>query len=165
MSLIRVALNGLIIVRVMDLLQLLGASAMKRMFFVHHSGIKVGVEQYKYLVQGEYIQFNLRSSDNENHPFQADNIRGINNGKLMCETHLEIKKQRDSRELTDDRVRDNGPSQNVRKNARERIRAHGGGPREGDQWFLVKRGSRGREKGKVYKEANQVTTNEGVINN
>ena len=31
--------------------------------FVHHTGVKVGSEQYKYLVQGEYVQFNLRSSD------------------------------------------------------------------------------------------------------
>ena len=64
--------------------------------FVHHSGITVDGEQYKYLVQGEYVEFNLRSSDNERHPFQADNIRGINGGVLMCETHHETKRQRES---------------------------------------------------------------------
>lgn len=39
--------------------------------FVHHSGIVVGSEQYKYLVQGEYVWFSLRESDNEEHPYQG----------------------------------------------------------------------------------------------
>ena len=30
--------------------------------FVHHSGVSVTSEQYKYLVQGEYVEFNLRRS-------------------------------------------------------------------------------------------------------
>ena len=103
--------------------------------FVHHSGITVDGEQYKYLVQGEYVEFNLRSSDNERHPFQADNIRGINGGVLMCETHHETKRQRENNN------RESGsPPEGVRRKARETIRQHGRGPREGDQWFLVKRG-------------------------
>ena len=40
--------------------------------FVHHSGIKVGSEQYKYLVQGEYVDFTLRSSDSGAHPTSSD---------------------------------------------------------------------------------------------
>lgn len=62
--------------------------------FVHHSAIRVKGEQYKYLVQGEYIEFNLIETNNSNHQFQAGNIYGINGGKLMCETRNEIRQVR-----------------------------------------------------------------------
>ena len=62
--------------------------------FVHHSGISVTSEQYKYLVQGEYVEFNLRQSNHEKHPYQADQIRGVDNGMLMCETHAEEKEEK-----------------------------------------------------------------------
>jgi len=114
--------------------------------FVHHTGITVENEQYKYLVQGEYIEFNLRPSDNEQHPFQADNIRGINGGLIMCETHSEIKKQRSHREKDDGPF----PPTSVRQEAREHIHSHGRGPREGDKWFLVKRGRTSNRQ--VYKQ-------------
>ena len=32
--------------------------------FVHHSSIKVDSEQYKYLIQGEYVEFNLLETKN-----------------------------------------------------------------------------------------------------
>ena len=54
--------------------------------FVHHSGILVNNEQYKYLVQGEYVSFSLRESDNDDHPYQAGQVRGVLEGWLMCET-------------------------------------------------------------------------------
>jgi CspA family cold shock protein len=59
--------------------------------FVHHSSIKVDSEQYKYLVQGEYVDFNLSDTKTQVHEFQAGEVCGINGGKLMCET------RRDSR--------------------------------------------------------------------
>ena len=31
----------------------------------------------------------------DKHPYQADQIRGVDNGMLMCETHAEVRKQRD----------------------------------------------------------------------
>jgi len=62
--------------------------------FAHHSAIKVETSQYKYLVQGEYLEFNISSSTNEKHEFQATNISGIKGGKLMCETRNENKTQR-----------------------------------------------------------------------
>ena len=31
--------------------------------FTHHSGISVDTEQYKYLVQGEYVEFDLSTLD------------------------------------------------------------------------------------------------------
>ena len=57
--------------------------------FVHHSSIKVDSEQYKYLVQGEYVDFNLSNTKNSVHEFQAGEVYGIKGGKLMCETRHE----------------------------------------------------------------------------
>jgi CspA family cold shock protein len=55
--------------------------------FVHYSSIRAESSQYKYLVQGEYVEFDLVKSDNENHEYHASDISGIKNGILMCETH------------------------------------------------------------------------------
>lgn len=54
--------------------------------FVHHTGVKVESEQYRYLVQGEYVTFTLTGSENEKFPYQATNVRGAWKGDLMCET-------------------------------------------------------------------------------
>tara|TARA_B100001057_G_scaffold321078_1_gene321290 strand:- start:1152 stop:1625 length:474 start_codon:yes stop_codon:yes gene_type:complete len=62
--------------------------------FVHHSGVRVGEEQYKYLVQGEYVDFSLKTSESTAHPYQATNVTGVNEGKLMCETRNELRSQR-----------------------------------------------------------------------
>ena len=51
--------------------------------FAHHKSINVANEQFKYLVQGEYIEFDL---DTLNNKPVAINISGIKGGKLMCET-------------------------------------------------------------------------------
>jgi CspA family cold shock protein len=56
--------------------------------FVHHSAIQVDSEQYKYLVQGEYIEFSMIHAS-EQHEYQAGNVSGIKGGKLMCETRRE----------------------------------------------------------------------------
>lgn len=60
--------------------------------FVHHSGVVVSSEQYKYLVQGEYVSFDMKESNNSEHPFQAGNVKGVLGGKLMCETRMENKR-------------------------------------------------------------------------
>ncbi len=54
--------------------------------FVHHSSIKVDSEQYRYLVQGEYVEFTLSSAESGEHEFHAGDVCGIKGGKLMCET-------------------------------------------------------------------------------
>lgn len=61
--------------------------------FVHHSALNTSDEQYKYLVQGEYVCFELvKSSDPDSkHEFFAGNVSGVNGGKLMCETRNQIK--------------------------------------------------------------------------
>jgi len=57
--------------------------------FVYHKGIKVQVEQYRFLMEGEYVQFNLAKSDNPSQVCQAINVRGVDGGMLMCETQNE----------------------------------------------------------------------------
>jgi cold shock CspA family protein len=54
--------------------------------FIHYSAIRVTNSQYKYLVQGEYVEFDLVKSTNDTHEFQAVDISGIKGGALMCET-------------------------------------------------------------------------------
>lgn len=71
--------------------------------FVHHSSIKVDSEQYKYLVQGEYIEFSLSDTKTDKHEFQAGEVSGIKGGKLMCETRRESRVARTQyRTQTDD---------------------------------------------------------------
>jgi len=61
--------------------------------FVHHSSIAVDNQQYKYLVQGEYVEFKLLRTNSSKHEFQAGDVRGIKRGKLMCETRFDMKRQ------------------------------------------------------------------------
>ena len=66
--------------------------------FVHHSAVKVSQEQYRYLVQGEYVEFvlsKLKAPDAaadavaSKHEFQAVDVSGVKGGKLICETRWE----------------------------------------------------------------------------
>jgi CspA family cold shock protein len=59
--------------------------------FVHHSGINVVNQQYRYLVQGEYVDFDLVKTDSTQHEWQAYSVSGIRGGKLMCETRYELR--------------------------------------------------------------------------
>jgi CspA family cold shock protein len=56
--------------------------------FVHHSSIHISGQHYKYLVQGEYVEFSVEPTQNGTHEIQAVHITGIKNGKLMCETRF-----------------------------------------------------------------------------
>ena len=53
--------------------------------FIHYSAIRVTNSQYKYLFQGEYVEFNLVKSNTDTHEFQANDVSGIKGGALMCE--------------------------------------------------------------------------------
>jgi len=61
--------------------------------FVHHKAIKVAMNQYTYLCQGEYVEFDLSSANNDKHDVQATNVTGVRGGKLMCETQHENPKR------------------------------------------------------------------------
>ena len=54
--------------------------------FVHYSTVNVTNSQYKYLVQGEYVEFAVETSTKDNHEIQAVAVSGIKGGALMCET-------------------------------------------------------------------------------
>ena len=54
--------------------------------FVHHSAIQVSTSQYKYLVQGEYVQFKLEHLEGSSHDVQATSVSGIDGGPLQCES-------------------------------------------------------------------------------
>ena len=59
--------------------------------FVHYTNILTD-SQYKYLLQGEYVQFKLLTSVNESHEFQASEISGILGGELMCQVRRSVVK-------------------------------------------------------------------------
>lgn len=54
--------------------------------FVHWNSIEVQTSQYKYLVQGEYVEFSLAKPEKGTHEFHAVGVRGLKGGPLMCET-------------------------------------------------------------------------------
>lgn len=62
--------------------------------FAHHSSLLVKSEQYKFLVQGEYVEFEISKVESGSHEFQAVNITGCHSDDLMCETRF---KNRDTR--------------------------------------------------------------------
>ena len=54
--------------------------------FVHYSAIRSTNSQYKYLVQGEYVDFDLAPSESGDHKFVARDVAGVFGGPIMCET-------------------------------------------------------------------------------
>ena len=62
--------------------------------FAHHSAISVCNEQYKYLVQGEYVKVIVQASNSNDYKWQAKSIFGVCDGPLMCETRNQIKSSR-----------------------------------------------------------------------
>jgi CspA family cold shock protein len=54
--------------------------------FVHFTTVRVANSQYKYLIQGEYVEFSLTKSTSGTHEYQATDVSGIKGGALMCET-------------------------------------------------------------------------------
>jgi CspA family cold shock protein len=119
--------------------------------FVHHSAVNVENNQYKYLVQGEYVEFDLMKTQSEKHEWQASNVSGIKGGKLMCETRHELKVSRNEyksvpksdepqmpKQRGEPRQRAQPRETGERKNSAPRAR--GEGPRDGDnkkEWTLV----------------------------
>jgi CspA family cold shock protein len=61
--------------------------------FAHYSAIKVVDDQFRYLVQGEYIEFDLTKDESGKHDFVVSNISGIKGGSLMCEVQRASEKK------------------------------------------------------------------------
>jgi len=68
--------------------------------FAHYSAIRVTNAQYKYLVQGEYVDFNLSRSDNENHEYNAMDITGVLDGPILCETRRLVNQEQSNKKNT-----------------------------------------------------------------
>ena len=96
--------------------------------FVHHSAVTVSQEQYRYLVEGEYVEFVVVSTDSGTHKFQAGDVRGVKGGKLFCETRHEHRASQENNASGD-------------KSERGRTQVRGGGIVRG------RGGSRGGERG------------------
>ena len=100
--------------------------------FVHHSAIGVTSQQYKYLVQGEYVEFKLNKVESGTHEYQAVEVGGIKNGKLMCETRRDLKLSRTNYKST-------SIDEDVVLNS-QAPRLRGSGPRDGaNDWSVVKK--------------------------
>jgi len=54
--------------------------------FTHYSAMCVTNSQYKFLVQGEYVEFDLVKSTGGDYEYKAMSVTGILGGDLMCET-------------------------------------------------------------------------------
>ena len=54
--------------------------------FTHYSSLRVTDSQYKYLIQGEYVELMIVKSAQGNHEYQSSDVTGIKGGGLMCET-------------------------------------------------------------------------------
>ena len=114
--------------------------------FVHHSNINVDSQQYKYLVQGEYVEFELKRLENGKHEWQGSNVSGIKGGKLMCETRRESKISRDEYRTAKENVM---PKQkHSQQISKERVNARGEGPRDNvkKEWNLVTNDNKSKQK-------------------
>jgi CspA family cold shock protein len=143
--------------------------------FIHHSAIQVENQQYKYLVQGEYVEFELVRTTSTEHEWQASNVNGIKGGKLMCETRREYKiarstyrvekgdespappqTPRPSRDAASPR-----PSRDATTPRQQRApRVRGEGPREGDkkEWTLVSNKADSKVRGRPTRQGATVIT-------
>lgn len=110
--------------------------------FVHHSSIKVDSDQYKYLVQGEYVEFSLSSVSSGTHEFQAGEVSGIKGGKLMCETRHELRTTRTQYKQTEQVQEPVLVPRSVQAPERKSssVKPRGQGPRDtGGEWTPVKK--------------------------
>ena len=98
--------------------------------FVHHSALKTTEDQFRYLVEGEYVSFvTTTNSDNKT---TASDVTGAGGGKLMCETRWERKQANTTR-----KPQDEGSDSGSRPRRNNRERFHGGGPRQTDRVKVV----------------------------
>lgn len=126
--------------------------------FVHHSAIEVENQQYKYLVQGEYVEFSLIKTTSSDHEWQASSVNGIKGGKLMCETRRDLKLARSAYKSTEQEPveqeiktpRQQRPPRDTTKKSQPRVR--GEGPRDGEksEWTVVKNKGTDKSTGKSW---------------
>lgn len=67
--------------------------------FVHYRSLSDG-DHYKYLVQGEYVEFAIGKPEKETFDYTAINITGVNGGKIICETRVDQPRKNKHRDET-----------------------------------------------------------------
>ena len=131
--------------------------------FAHHSAIKVSQEQYRYLVEGEYVEFSVSNTASGEHKFQAADVRGVKGGKLFCETRHEQRAAASASSSSHGGVDRSGSGRGGDRSVRGRqsTRGRGGSAGRGGrgEWMLVRKDSSehrggsagsGRGGGRVY---------------
>lgn len=107
--------------------------------FVHHSALNTENDQFRYLVEGEYVTFSITDTGDKT---TASSVTGPDGGKLMCETRRDRREQSDTPSKTRENTstfRGGGP----RSGGGERILVKMVDQEEGDGtvWELVRRGT------------------------
>lgn len=87
--------------------------------FVHHSEIKVGKEQFRYLVEGEYVELTVSKNAGEEKR-QGKEIRGIGGGRVMCEVRAEATNENKEERVREVEVRVRGSERKGVEVLRER---------------------------------------------
>ena len=108
--------------------------------FAHHSAINVSQEQYRYLVEGEYVEFSVSNTASGDHKFQAADIRGVKGGKLFCETRHEQRSASAPSHGSGDRSGDRSARDGERP-VRGRQSGRGGSRGGRGEWMLVRKDS------------------------
>ena len=129
--------------------------------FAHHSAISVSQEQYRYLVEGEYVEFSVVTNESGEHKFQAGDVRGVKGGKLFCETRHEhrgtvtgkrvVNTSRDQSDSHREYQGRGGYGGRGRGGGAGRQVAGGRGGRGGGEWMLVRRDQQERQDGSQYR--------------
>jgi len=139
--------------------------------FVHHSALSTEQDQFRYLVEGEYVTFTITAADNKT---TATNVTGPDGGKLMCETRRDRSQHNETRRAT----RDSNESSKRPVRGRKQTSFRGGGPRSGhnterilvqmaDQddgtvWELVRRGRNNRNRHTDNRRPRQETSSKSA---
>jgi len=125
--------------------------------FVHHSALSTMQDQFRYLVEGEYVTFSITEADNKT---TATSVTGPDGGKLMCETRRERREENESRRS----AHGSDESSDTRDKGRKQTSFRGGGPRssenkerilvqmadqdDGTVWELVRHSGKRRSNGR-----------------
>lgn len=89
-------------------IEVAGDDGQKSDLFVHHSGLVVGGDMFRYLVEGEYVEYSVKTIKRGREEKQtAYNVTGIGRGPLQCETR-HLRRLHDSKRAVDGASRKGG---------------------------------------------------------
>lgn len=130
----------------------------QRDVFVHYDNINTSQEQFRYLVEGEYVNFDIGASSQADHEVEAHNIRGIEGHKLMCETRREQMENRPPRRVRQPRQQ---TDQHQTRQHQHQHQSRGGGHHQrryvpkgrvvevdNTEWMMVPLGTTGGNRGR-----------------